>query len=197
MNNNISSVKRKSSYGTLVKKMMLSQFGAAMLGIMISIPTVEPNIYLEITTSSFAALFYMYILYTSVWDVAAKDKLAIDGGRLKEDKFKGLKASLIANAPTLAIGFISIVGRALNGAFRFGWATDVAAISSSVGLLWNSMYIGFINIFNPGAGNGNWALIRFSLLFFAVTVPALIACHLAYNAGLAGKRIIPEKKKND
>jgi len=192
MNNGFSS-QNKHSLGTLVKKAVLCHFGAAMLGIMIAFPSSnpdKPNVYLNIITSSFAVLFYLYILYTTVWDFAAKDKLCIDGGRMKEDKHKGLKAALLANIPTFLLTGVAVLGSTVTKFTEAVWAADTAWISMVINRFWNSMYVGYIDCID-----GHVRLLVLYAIFFLITVPGIVACTLAYRAGIAGIRIFPEMKK--
>ena len=92
MNTELINTKSRYNYMPLVKKMILCHFGAAIMGIMISFSN---NTYLNIFTALLSFAFYMYILYTSVWDIGAKDKLAIDGKRMAADKLVGLKENVI------------------------------------------------------------------------------------------------------
>lgn len=192
MNNGFSSG-NKHSLGTLIKKAVLCHFGAAMLGIMISIPTADPespNVYLNIITASFAVLFYLYILYTTVWDFAAKDKLCIDGGRMKADKLKGLKAALLANLPTLTLTGVAVFASTVTKFTGALWAADTARICMIINRFWNSMYIGYVDIID-----GHIGLLALYIIFFLITIPGIVTCLLAYRAGIAGIRIFPEMKK--
>lgn len=194
---------KKNSYKQALKKLLLGQFGAAMLGIMTSLPTMtisDDNKYgnlLGIATTVLAVFFFMYLQYTAIWDIAAKDKLAIDGGRMTEDRLFGLKAALLANIPTYAFAVLSIIFKSLY------ILTDVKAIGEIfnlpyiVNVVWNYMYHGLILLCSPGAeAIKKWITIPYLALFILLTVPSLVTCHIAYGMGLKGKRIFPEKKKD-
>ena len=189
---------RKYSYKTPIKKLILAQFGAAMLAIMTSMPTVtlgDGGRTLEVVTSAIAVFFLLYLQYTAMWDIAAKDRISIDGGRLKEDKLVGLKSALLASIPTYVITFIAI---ALRGIFLLSKADAIGSVSTityAADLLWNYMYHGVLVLFVPSSPNSP-LFLAYLATFIALTAPSLITCYIAYNQGLKGKRILPEKKNN-
>lgn len=203
MNTELIKTKSKYYYSAAVKKLILTQFGSTIMAIMISMPTATSpedgvlstgaNI-LSITTTVLALMFFFYIQYTAMWDIAAKDKLAIDGNRMIKDENIGLKASLLANIPTYAFAMLCIIFRAiflLTEANAIGLCSD---ITYAIELIWNYMYHGFLVLIVPSMDS------YLSLLYFAsfalFTIPSLICCLIAYRMGLKGKRIFPEKKKD-
>ena len=190
MNAEFTNAKNKYNYMPLVKKLLLCHFGAAIMGIMVSFSN---NTYLNIVTSLLSFAFYMYILYTSVWDIAAKDKLAIDGKRMAADKLVGLKAALYANVPSFALAGLCIIGRALGAFASFDFGNTIAYWANILARFWNGMYIGIFVVLQP-ASPSELEAVLYMFIYLAATVPALVMCFLAYNAGIKGFRLIPEKK---
>ena len=193
----------KSSYKTALKKLLLGQFGAAMLGIMTSMPTISlsgDNRYgdlLGLATTVLAVVFLLYIQYTAMWDIGAKDKLAIDGGRMKEDIYFGAKAAVFASIPTFILTFLSIVFKSLYLITKVKVFGDIFNISYAVDLIWNYMYHGILMIFSPGPDTvESWISLPYLALFFFLTVPSIVFRYLAYRMGLKGKRLFPERKKD-
>ena len=82
--------------GTPVKKLMLNQFGGAMLGIMLSSATMQSDM-LNFLTSILAIIFYLFLQYTAIWEIGAKDQIRVNGGRAAENKWQGLRIALLAN----------------------------------------------------------------------------------------------------
>lgn len=198
MNTEITKNYRKYNYKLPMKKLILAQFGAAMLGIMTSMPTVSianGGHALDLATSTLAVAFLLYLQYTSVWDIAAKDKIAIDGGRLRCDKLVGLKAALLANLPTYVVCVISIIFKALHLLTNVDWIGACATATYGAELLWNFMYHGYLVLIIPSEPNSP-AFLLYLAAFAVLTVPSLLVSYIAYNQGLKGKRIIPEKKKD-
>ena len=181
-----------------MKKLILAQFGAAMLGIMTSMPTISlanGGHTLDLLTSSLSVAFLLYLQYTAIWDIAAKDKIAIDGNRLREDKLVGVKAALLANLPTYILCVLSII---LKGIHLLTNVDAIGAASSAVygaELLWNYMYHGYLVLIVPSQPNSP-VFLAYLAAFAALTIPSILISYIAYNRGLKGIRIIPEKKKD-
>lgn len=185
----------KYKYAPLVKKLLIYQFGAAMLGFMLSLSTtaIPGGKVLDLGTSLIAIAFYLYIQYTGVWDIAAKDKISVDCKRMEADHLAGLKAAVYANVPNFVLAFICIVFRLISILTKLPWADSVAAMSYGITRMWNGMYNGIFVILFPQKYS-DVASVLYMLLLFAVTVPSIIVCFFAYRQGICGKRIVPEKK---
>lgn len=189
--------KNKYSYSTAMRKLILGQFGAAVLGIMLSVPTTNfaNGALLDVCTSLLAIAFYLYIQYTAVWDIAAKDKLAIDAGRKEADTLIGLKAGLLANIPNFIIGGICLIFKCVAVFFDALWADKIAWIFNIIERLWHGMYAGiFVTV--QTAVKGEAASALYMVIYLLATIPAILTCFVAYRMGLKGKRVFPEKKKN-
>ena len=190
---------RKYRYSTPLKKLILSQFGAAMLGIMTSMPTLtisDSGYTLGLLTSALSVAFLLYLQYTAMWELAAKDRIAIDGGRLREDKSLGLKAAFFANVPTMGLALIAIAFKGLHLLTEAGWANSVYTVAYAADLMWNYMYHGLL-IFIVPESPASPLFLLYLASFILLTLPSMICCLLAYRMGLSGKRIIPEKKKEN
>lgn len=181
-----------------MKKLILAQFGAAMLGIMTSMPTVSianGGHTLDLLTSTLAVAFLLYLQYTAIWEIAAKDKIAIDGGRLRCDKLTGLKAALLANLPTYILCVLSIIFKGIHLICKVDLIGACATATYGAELIWNFMYHGYLVLIIPSNPNTP-AFLLYLAAFAALTIPSLLISFVAYNQGLKGKRIIPEKKKD-
>jgi len=188
---------RKYSFKTPLKKLILAQFGAAMLGIMTSMPTVtlaSAGRTLDIATSLLAIGFLLYLQYTSLWDIGARDRISVDGGRLREDKLIGLKSALLANIPTYGLAVLCIIFKSVHLLTNAGWIGSAFNITYAIELMWNYMYHGLLVFFVPGSV-GSWLNIPYLATFILFTAPSLITCLVAYRMGLSGKRIFPVRKK--
>ena len=62
--------------------MFLDQIAMTVFGTMLSFATLK-NEGLLLASSIFSILFYLMLLYTVGWDIGARDKIRIDGGRMK------------------------------------------------------------------------------------------------------------------
>ncbi len=169
--------------GTIIK-VLIHQFGLTVFGFLLySASATSESTPLILGLSIFSAVFYLILLYVMFWDNGAKDKIRIDGGRLKRDCFKGAKISLIASIPNLLLCVFSIIGffcidkTAIDANGNYAtpeWAANMYGIAQIIGIFLNSMYTGIGDVtgldVNP-----------FYLMI--ITVPTIIVCGLGYFFG--------------
>lgn len=173
--------------GTVVK-ILIHQLGLTVFGFLLySASASSRSTPLTLGLGIFSALFYLVLLYVLSWDNGAKDKIKIDGGRMKPDAFKGAKTALIANIPNLIFAVLSLVGylcinkSALSAAGTYvspKWAVNLHGIAQIIGIFLNSMYTGIADPIG---------LSTKPFYLFVVCVPSILACGLGYFLGTKEK----------
>ena len=171
----------KENYYYIIK-MLLNQFGAAFLGLMLSAAASngmrETNWALSLAGSSLAILLYMYLQYTVMWDLGARDIIRVDAKRAEYKPLTGLKMTMIANIPNalLALGYIfgTIFGAEDGAALK--WAANIGAVCKTISIFWEAMYNGFVERFAP---HNPYVLLL-------MLVPPLFAGGIGYFAGMKG-----------
>ena len=189
---------KNNSY-TIVK-MIINQFGIAIMSIIFIGGALGGNATLSLVGSVFCTLFYLSLLYTMCWDEGAKSGIRADAMHEKKDVLGGLKLALFANIPNAVLALFMILG------FLFGqvlaadaWAQGLYTIVHLIALVWESMYLGFISYFLPAAETA--ATSGYYLLAYTLAIlPSLFASWLGYFLGLQNKRmfgsLFAPKKKN-
>ncbi len=184
-----------SENGKIVKKLILNQFGAAVMGLMITAAAAS-NPSLKLFASLFAIAFYLVLLYMVVWEHGGQDRIRVDGGRAAYKPFTGLKISLIANIPNILFAVLILIGWFFgrkDGPFAMEWAGNLYFICNMLGRIWHGMYIGLIQTFSPNN----------PIAHLLVVLPALFICTLGYWLGLTNRRIFamfelrPPKRSGD
>ena len=159
------------------------------------------NMFLNVATSVLAVIFYMIIDYNAMWDIGAKNRAKAETGRFFDDRLYGIKAALIGNIPNFALAFLCTAFTAIGAFANVGFFANAAYITNTAARFWDGMYTGILVAIIPHTAEG--ALVEltetqsvlYMLLYFAITIPSLIICPLAYEAGYKGFRIIPDRKK--
>lgn len=182
-----------------ISKLFIYQFALTVFGLLlytVSQYSQSPAIIAGI--SAFSVLFYLFIIYTNIWDIGARDKIRIDGKRLKPRPLHGLWLGVASNIPNFIFAYCSTVGYLLidrsvvdaNGNFTSPeWAVNLYAIAHSIGSYLNGMYLGITETLGI-------ALYPFAL--FWITVPSIATCALGYYFGTKEKfPIIAEKHNTD
>lgn len=164
----------------LITRLILLQFGGTVFGLVLISPVVQKEWLMPIM-SVIATLFYLFLIYNSMWEEGAKERIRVDGGRAPFDIFRGLKAALFASVPNMIIGILYLAGHYLGLASgpALEWAGNMKLITYSVGMFWEGMYIGLIRYFAP--------INPFS--FIAAVFPGLAVAFGAYAIGLHNRKI--------
>ena len=161
------------SNSDMIVKLYVHQFGLTVFGYLLySAASASKNKPLVLGLGIFSALFYLFLLYVLSWDVGAKDKIRIDGGRLVRDKLKGSKVAVIGMLPNLFVATLALLGFAMQG--LGAWAKSIYGIAQIIGVFMNSMYIG-IDEYIGFATN--------PLYLYVICLPAIAVCGVGYLLG--------------
>lgn len=149
---------------------------------------------LSIFVSVFSISFYLVLIYYVLWEIGARDKIRIDGGRMEPCKKKGVVMELFANIPNLALGLLTLL---LLLIFLSGKNDGIYAaflIFNTIMRFHASMYLGVITALIPGASNGG--VIDYSeflietILFVILPLISVAVAHLAYYLGSKERKLI-------
>ena len=149
--------------------------------------------------SVFAILFYFVLIYYVVWELGAKDKIRIDGGRYDPPRAKGFLLGVFANVPNFIFSLLTILFLLIYNAGQTGVA-DVLGVFDMIMRFHASMYMGFIRGITPSeiVENGiNFAdCMVESWLFFALPLLSTAVTHIAYTLGRKDKKLFGSAKPN-
>lgn len=165
-------------------RLFLNQIVMSVFGTIMCLSTSE-NRTLLVGSGILAIGMMLFIDYTFVWEIGAKDKIRIDGARLKPMPSKGLLIGIGGNIPnlilTLLIGFGAIVNTAA--------AQSIATVCNPLIRLLNGMYLGiFVTVQELVYPEGS-LLIDYWWWYFVITLPVIFTSALAYLLGSKGIRI--------
>jgi hypothetical protein len=100
--------------GDSIKKLFINHIGMMIFGLVVLITAKLMSSKLGSDWAFYAmgaltVLMYFSLIYTAMWERGAKDKIRLDGGRLKRNVFNGLYFYLIGNAVAIISGFICLL----------------------------------------------------------------------------------------
>lgn len=170
-----------SENSKIIGKLILNQFGATFLGLMVIIAASaaqSQKIWLMLFASIFASLFYLFLIYNVIWEKGGQDRIKIDGGRAPKKPLKGLWISLAANIPNFILALLVIISDPFKSTAE--WAASLNGISRALCLLWEGMYAGFVSCFSP-----HNPIIHLLYIF-----PAVAVTSFGYLLGMNNKRIL-------
>ena len=164
----------KYSYDCVI--MYVDQIAIAIFGLGLALACGKAeNKTLQIVTSIGSILFYLFILYTKVWQIGSKDRISVDCGHEEKDLLVGLKISLISNSVNFLLAIGITLGVLFSGVKLF---SNIGGASSLIALLSEGMYIGLLSVDVAGA-----PLNSYFISYFIITVPALVTCLVGYIMG--------------
>ena len=201
-------------YSYNIVKNFINQFAISIFGALLSMVTIvsskTSNIW-SIVVSIFSIVFYLFLIYTTTWEIGAKDRISVDVGKKQYKPLTGLLISLVSNIPNVIFAVILMVtdlalmipmlsapttqfaasfANMLNGARLIFRAVTIIGLQG--------MYSGILMAINlPGGAN----LAHQWWMYFVIIIPALITSLIAYNTGFKNFRLIAplfdKKKKNN
>ena len=170
---------RERSYDAA--KLLVTQIAISAFGFVLTFAAGSvDNDSLRTGCSVFAVAFYLFLVYTSIWDLGAKDALSIEYGHREYRPLTGLWIALLANAINFLLALLILLGVALPDASFFG---NVGAVSKIIALFAQGMYSGLLSL-----RIGTAYLNSFSLSYFLMPLPAILTATAAYFFGLKNKR---------
>lgn len=149
---------------------------------------------LSIFVSVFSTCFYLVLIYYAMWEIGAKDKIRIDGGRMDPCKNKGLVMGLFANVPNFVLGAFSVLFLSV---FLMSGNDGIYAaflVFNTIMRFHASMLLGVITAIVPGGiSSGAIDYTEFlieAVLFTVLPLISVAVTHLAYNLGLREKKLL-------
>ena len=148
---------------------------------------------LGIFVSIFSICFYLVLIYYVVWEIGAKDKIRIEGGRAEPCKHKGLVMGLFANVPNVVLGLFTLLFLVIYLASGNTAASSVFFIFNLITRFHASMYLGIISAVVPtglSAGAVDYIeMLTETILFVVIPLVSVAVTHLAYHLGSKEKKL--------
>lgn len=177
---------KENSYD--IVKLLINQLGIAIFSMMLylSVALIEDKgvkASMNILVSVLSTLFYFALLYAACWEFGAKDRIRIDGGKMKKSPFKGALLSLFANLInflTVGIAIICKIIHAFGGDEAFNF---VFAILNTFFRFILSMYLGAINGIFSYISDVDTSFLVQSIGYFVAPIISILVCQLGYWLG--------------
>lgn len=141
-------IKNNSS---IISKLYVNQIGIAIFSmflytIIAALQNEEQgySLLFKVLVSVFALIFYFSLIYLAVWEIAAGDKIKIDGGRMEIQKSKGFLIGFFANLINFIVWGASVV---LMFIYLMGGGEgfkNVFAVLNAIFRIFCSMYLGVV-----------------------------------------------------
>lgn len=164
-------------YSYSIIKLFVNQFAISIFGLVLALACGKAeNSTLMYVTSVGAIIFYLFLLYAALWEVGAKDKIVVDGGRLPKNYLNGLYMGLLANVSNFILAILVSIGLLFADG---GVISKIGGVSSSISIFVQGMYSGLLAIDVGGA-----PLNSYFFVYFLIPLPAVLICTLSYFFGM-------------
>ena len=197
-------------YGKTIRRLWLNLFGAVVFGFMIAglaanlaerFPAKATLIY--ILCGVLGTVFYFYLLYLVIWEVGAKDRIKVDGGRISARPHQGFKIALVYSLPMIIPSALYVVAALLRdvASIENGALNAVSNVSALLAYVFSMPYVGFaLQIFGQLGRHitESGQILPYSIFMLLSTIPAVIFIWGMYLCGYNGKlmsRVFKPKKK--
>ncbi len=177
---------KKYSYSSV--KLFVTQMALSLFGLVLAIACAKIGKTMQVVTSVGAVIFYLFMIYTAIWEVGTKDKFGIEYGKFEAQPLTGLYIGFIANIPNFILAVFITLGLCFGDG---GILSTIGGLCSSIAIFIEGMYSGILSVHV-----GEVPLNSFWYPYFLITIPAIATSTLAYIAGIKGinfaKFMIPE-----
>ena len=185
-----------------IVKLYINQIGVAIFAFFLytAAGAISENgtttLLMKVLISVFAVLFYFVLIYNVAWEIGAKDKIRIDGGRMERKDSKGIYLGLWANVPNFVVIGIAFLLFALYMAFDAEGLKTFFAILNLIFRFFVSMYLGLIQgITSSFADDVDLTYLVQTLLFLVFSLVSALITHVSYILGLKDFRFFPPSKQ--
>jgi len=163
-------------------KMFVNQIAISIFGFVLFAATSAAEVngtssILTIVVSCCAILFYLFLIYTMIWDIGAKDKTSVDVGKKPSRPYTGLILALVANIPNYLIAIAYTIAYPFMA--NHAWAGNTAGVAQTASLFIQGMYRGLISSVSIGSNK----LSHFWWVYFIIIIPSLVTSWLGYFLG--------------
>ena len=189
---------KENSYD--VVKLIINQIGIAIFSMVLytAVGILDDDALtskIKVLLSIFATAFYFVLLYTSSWDLGAKDKTRVDSGKLERRASKGTVLALFANLLNIVLASAAAL---MLGLYMLGNGDAYLSVFNVINVILRlacSMYLGILQgVFISFEANTNLYFLLQSVGYIITPLFAVLVTHFGYVMGLNEKRIFPQTK---
>ncbi len=160
-------------------KMAVTQVAISIFGLVLSLAcSLAENNTLGLFCSVFAVLFYLFLLYTSAWELGSKHQIPVQYGHREYRPLLGLYISLLANSINILMAVFFTLGEIFT---NVEFLHNLGVLGGSLAIATQAMYAELLTI---QVGAPAVPLNTLWFMYFVITIPAMATCAVGYYFGL-------------
>lgn len=176
---------------SLIARLIVTHIGLSVFGIAVFMSTNQISRGMMLAASVFCALFYGVIVYSTLWEAGAKDKPAIDAGRMPESNGRGFYITLAGEMIAIVLVIVMLAASFFNQTSAV--AGGICAVLYPILVFADSCFTGIMLYFNPQGAS----FILTSAIYLFASIFISGAGALGYAFGSREISILPKKKAHD
>ena len=159
-------------------KMFVTQCAISIFGLVLSLASLmAKNETLRLGCSIFAILFYLFLIYTSAWELGSKDHIPVQYGHKPYRPYTGLWISLLANSLNFLLAVFLLSGVLIDACKPLG------NMSQAIAIMTQGMYAGLLAL-DVGSEAQPMMLNQLWYMYFIIPLPALLTSWVGYYFGI-------------
>ena len=140
---------KENSY--YIHRLIITHIGMSVFGLVLLLATNQISSVLMLLASLFSTLFFGTLVYATLWDKGAKDKAALDAGRIHHGFGHGFFIAFLGEAISMLLCVLYFIcALCVNIHALFG---KIGAVLYTVLMLSDGCFIGTMFYLNPRADN--------------------------------------------
>lgn len=171
-----------------IGRLIVTHIGMAVFGLVTFLWTNQLGKGICLAAGIFSALFYAAMIYVPMWELGAKDKAAIDAGRLTKYRGDGFWIAAVAQIPVFLLTLAYFICGLLQGTQL---ADSIRAVCYAILVLVDGCFTGVMIALAPGGKN----YLAVAAVFFVAVLYVIAVSGVSYLLGTKEMRIVPKKNE--
>lgn len=167
-------------------RLFITHIGMAVFGLVIFGATNMMGDSTMLITSILSVIFYAVLVYNTMWEYGAKDKPAIDAGRLQNGNMHGFWVSLAAEALFILIAILAFLGAYTEA------LGSVSAVCYTVLVMAHSCFTGIAMFIRKTMEIVPEVLV--APVYISGSLVISLAAAFGYSMGAKEQHLLPQKK---
>ena len=182
-------------HSSRIMRLFANQIGITFFALVLTMAVISmKNDSLKIVVSALSIVFYLFLIYTAMWEAGAADIIGIENGRKPKIPFYAVKVALWASVPNLILGVLLSITCVFFDGFGFDWAGLCFGVLHIIAGLFEAMYVGLFSYLIEGMADTTQHVVV-SLLYLASSLPLIAVSAGAYALGLKNVGAVGGKSK--
>lgn len=170
----------------LISRLFVNQIGMTVFGLVLTLAVMraaDNNTALTVAVSVFSILFYLFLIYTVMWEKGARDAVRFGSGKEEKKPFFAFRAALAASIPNLVLAFLLFVFYLLGTVAGLPIGQTLYTVMHIILGLFEAMYVGLFSAILGLATTDGGKYLLACVLYFLSSLPMILVSVGAYTLG--------------